>query len=155
MENKKVRPSLIDQLAGPLSRNKGASYFSMHDLRASVQRDLQNLLNTRVRFISPDKQLNEVQDTIFNYGLPDVSSIHLISEKGKQEFAIWIERSIRNYEPRFKSVQVAPVATKDKGSGVTFRVDAVLYADPAPEDISFDSVLDPLTQTILLNEARQ
>ena len=127
----------------------------MHELRDSVQQDLQSLLNTRVRFLSPDKRLTEVQDSVFNYGLPDLTSLQLTSEQGRQEFAIWIERSIRRFEPRFKSVQVTPCSKNEDANGVTFRVDAVLYADPAPEDVSFNSVIDPLTQTISLNEARQ
>ena len=127
----------------------------MHKLRDSVQRDLQNLLNTRVRFVSPDKQLKDIQDTIVNYGLPDLTSQQLTSEQGKQEFAAWIERSVKRYEPRFKSVQVTASPRSGDGDGVIFRIDAVLYADPAPEDVSFDSIIDPLTQTISLRETRQ
>ena len=155
MKNKEVRPSLLDRLLDASSSRSDSSYFSMHELRDSVQRDLQNLLNTRVRFVSPDKRLKDIQDTIVNYGLPDLTSQQLTSEQGKQEFAAWIERTIKRYEPRFKSVEVTALTRSDHGGGVTFRVDAVLYADPAPEDVSFDSVIDPLTQTISLSEARQ
>ena len=155
MKYKEVRPSLLDRLLGPPSSGQSTSYVSMLELRDSVQRDLQNLLNTRVRFLSPDKQLNEVQDSIFNYGLPDLTSLQLTSEQGRQEFAAWIERSIKRYEPRFKTVEVTPRPEKEDGGGVTFRVDGLLYADPAPEDVSFDSVIDPLTQTIAINEARR
>ena len=154
MNNKEVRPSLLDRLLDSSASKQGPSYFSMHELRDSVQRDLRNLLNTRVRFISPDKELKDIQDTIVNYGLPDLTSQELASEQGKQEFAAWIERSVRRYEPRFKRVTVTPSLKKDDSGGVTFRVDAVLYADPAPEDVTFDSVIDPLTQTISLSEAR-
>ena len=127
----------------------------MYELRDSVQRDLQNLLNTRVRFLSPHNRLRDIQDTIVNYGLPDLTSQPLNSEQGKQEFAAWIERTVKRYEPRFKSVKVTPVPRSDTVGGVTFRVDAILYADPAPEDVSFDSTIDPLTKSISLSEARQ
>jgi type VI secretion system protein ImpF len=126
----------------------------MNELRDSVQRDLNNLLNSRVRFISPAKDLKDVQDTVINYGLPDLTSQELSSEQGKREFAAWVERSIKRFEPRFKRVVVTPVATKNNPGGLKFRVDAVLYADPAPEDVSFDSIINPLTQTISLSEAR-
>lgn len=126
----------------------------MHQLRDSVQHDLQSMLNTRIRFISPGKELKDVQDTIFNYGLPDLTAQDLTSEQGRQEFVAWIERTIRRFEPRFKSVRVTPL--EEPGTdGVTFRVDAILYADPAPEDVTFDSVIDPLTQTISLSETHQ
>jgi len=154
INNKEVRPSLLDRLLDTSSSKSGLSYFSMHELRESVQRDLNNLLNTRVRFLSPDKALGEIQNTVLNYGLPDLTSQELSSEQGKQEFSAWIERSIRRYEPRFKRVTVTPLPQKDESGGITFRVDAILYADPAPEDVSFDSVIDPLTQTVSLSEAR-
>ena len=136
------------------SRANHDSFYSMHELRDSVQRDLQNLLNTRARFVSPDPKLQAIQDSIMNYGLPDLTSQPLNSEEGRQEFAAWIERSIKRFEPRFKNVAVTPVKSEPGAEGVTFRIDAVLYADPAPEDVCFDSSIDPLTQTISLSEAR-
>ena len=153
VKNKEVRPSLLDRLLDS-GRHGPDTYYSMHELRESVQRDLQNLLNTRVRFVSPDKRLKDIQESIVNYGLPDLTSQQLQSEQGKQDFADWIERSVRRFEPRFKRVTVTPVETEGDTSGVTFRVEAVLYADPAPEDLSFDSTIDPLTQTVLLSETR-
>ena len=154
MKNKEVRPSLLDRLLDSSGRKAHDSFYSMHELRESVQRDLENLLNSRSRFVSPDPRFKYVQDSIMNYGLPDLTSHPLNSERGKQEFAAWIERSIKRYEPRFKNVAVTPVSSEVSPDGVTFRVEAVLYADPAPEDVCFDSKIDPLTQTISLSETR-
>ena len=154
MKGKEVRPSLLDRLLDSSNRGSHDSFFSMHELRDSVQRDLQNLLNTRARFLSPDPKLQAIQHSIMNYGLPDLTSQPLNSEEGKQEFAAWIERAIKRYEPRFKNVAVTPVISESGTDGITFRVDAVLYADPAPEQVCFDSRIDPLTQTISLSETR-
>ena len=153
VKNKKIRPSLMDRLKD--MPGGGSSGFSDFELRESVQHDLQNLLNSRVRFLSPDTALKDTQDTIFNYGLPDLTSQQLTSEQGKQEFAAWVERTVHRYEPRFKSVQVTPFTASDSSGRVNFRIEAVLYADPIPEDVSFDSVIDPLTQTISLRESLQ
>lgn len=154
MKNKEVRPSLLDRLLDSSRPGQSNSYYSMHELRESVQRDLQNLLNTRVRFVSPDSRLKNVQDSIVNYGLPDLTSQQLHTTQGKLDFADWIERSIKRFEPRFKKVTVTPVSREGDTSGATFQVEAVLYADPAPEDVSFDSRVDPLTQTVILSETR-
>lgn len=150
--NKEIRPSLLDRLRDLPSSSRG---FSEYEMRESVQHDLQNLLNSRIRFLSPDKSLTEIQDTIINYGLPDLTSQQLTTEQGKQEFAAWIERTIRRYEPRFKTVQVTPVTVSEVPGRVTFRIEAVLYADPLPEHVNFDSLIDPLTQTISLQESMQ
>lgn len=143
---------MMDRLQDDTHDSAAGGYFSMHQLRDAVQQDLQNLLNTRVRFLSPDKDLKDAQDSIFNYGLPDLTSQNLNSESGREEFASWIERTIRRFEPRFKSVTVTPIERGDAEHGAAFRVDAVLYADPAPEDVSFDSVIDPFTQDISVRE---
>lgn len=155
MKNKHVRPSLLDRLLGSPGNPGAGSYYSLYELRESVQRDLQNLLNTRVRFLSPDKHLKSVQDTVLNYGLPDLTSLQLQSNQGRLDFAEWIERAVKRFEPRFKKVTVTPAGKPQSGGGLTFRVDAVLYADPAPEDVSFDSTIDPLKHTVVLSEARR
>jgi type VI secretion system protein ImpF len=154
MVTREVRPSLLDRLLDSSVSTDSTAYFSLHELRESVQRDLQNLLNTRIRFISPDPRLKEVQDSIVNYGLPDLSSQPLNSKQGKLEFASFIERAIRRYEPRFKKVTVTPVSSEAITKGVTFRIEAVLFADPAPEDVSFDSTIDTVTQAVTLSESR-
>ena len=154
MNHKEVRPSLLDRLLDSSGRTDHDAYYSMHELRDSVQKDLNNLLNTRARFVSPDPNLKDIQGSIVNYGLPDLTSQPLNSEAGKHEFAAWIERAIKRFEPRFKNVAVTPVARADAPDGVTFKVEAMLYADPAPEHVCFDSRIDPLTQTFSLSESR-
>ena len=154
MKNKEVRPSLLDRLLGSPGDHGSGGYYSMYELRESVQRDLQNLLNTRIRFLSTEKHLKLVQGSVFNYGLPDLTSQQLQSNQGRLDFAEWIERSIKRFEPRFKKVTVTPSGNPEASGGLSFRVDAVLYADPAPEDVSFDSTIDPLNHTVVVNEAR-
>ena len=59
------------------------------------------------------------------------------------------------FEPRFKEVKVAYVENKDqKDRTLRFRIDAMLYADPTPEVIVFDSVLEPISRTVSLEEPR-
>ena len=60
-----------------------------------------------------------------------------------------MEEAIRRFEPRFIKVAVAMLG----GSGnddrtLRFRIDALMYADPAPEPIVFDSVIDPSTRSV-------
>lgn len=160
MSGKQIRPSLIDRLLHAERLDGDSNYFSMVELRESVQSDLQALLNTRVRFLTPPSVSDEVQDTVLNYGLPDMTTLSLVSEQGRRDFSGWIERTIRRYEPRFKNVTVT-VGDRHrqrgfrKSEGFVFRVDAILYADPAPESVSFDSLIDPVNQTISLRETHR
>lgn len=152
---KEIRPSLLDRLMAEGNAVTGSfEYHSMHELRESVRRDLASLLNTRIRFISVPDNLTNVQQSIANFGMPDLASQNLVSERGRHDFARWMEKTIRHFEPRFKNVKVVAIMDERTDFRLRFRVEAVLYADPAPEMVAFDSMLDPLTQSINVNEAR-
>jgi type VI secretion system protein ImpF len=57
-----------------------------------------------------------------------------------------VEWVIRKFEPRFKSVKVDFRDEGDTGArSLALRIDAVLYAEPAPEPVVFDSQLEPTT----------
>ncbi|MFT7287921.1 MAG: type VI secretion system protein ImpF [Halieaceae bacterium] len=155
MKKKDIRPSLLDRLTNADNFKEGSRYYSINELRHSVQTDLQYLLNTRVRFLSPDEECAETQDTIVNFGLPDITTQSLVSEQGRRQFASWMERSIRRFEPRFKDVTVNVGGQFEKEEGLAFRIDAVLFADPAPEDVAFDSTIDPISAMIALKEVRR
>jgi len=59
------------------------------------------------------------------------------------------------FEPRLKEIKVAYIENKDlKDRTLRFRIDATLYADPTPEVIVFDSVLEPISRTVSLEEPR-
>ena len=162
-KNKDIRPSLLDRLCDAGDGRGDVVNYSIDDLRAAVQSDLQHLLNTRTRFLSPDAACEHVQDTLVNFGLPDMTTQSLVTDRGRREFGEWMERTIRRYEPRFAEVQVhIGEQRKDRGrrgssrsrrgGGLSFSVDALLIADPAPEDVSFDSKVDPISQSITLKE---
>lgn len=163
MKNKDIRPSLLDRLSDTQGLRGDTANYSINELRAAVQTDLQHLLNTRVRFISPSEDCEDVQDTLVNFGLPDMTTQSLVSEDGRRQFATWMERAIRRFEPRFKNVTVVIGDQRERGrgsrrsahGGLSFRVDATLFADPAPEDVSFDSKIDPVSQTITLREVHR
>ena len=66
--------------------------------------------------------------------------------KSRDEFRALIEAALRRYEPRFKTVRVELLAKVDDADRtLRFRVDALLHADPAPEQIVFDSIVDPVS----------
>jgi type VI secretion system protein ImpF len=146
-------PSVLDRLldddpAATREAARGRSQL-LRDLKQSVRRDLENLLNTRRRGLSPPPGLSELEKSLVNYGLPDFVGARLSSADSREAFCRAIEEVIRTYEPRFKTVHVVPL-TGDQPLDRTlrFRIDALLHADPAPEPVVFDSALDPGTNTI-------
>ena len=126
----------------------------MYDLRESVRRDLEALLNCRQRFLSSPDILVETQSSIINYVIPDLSSINFNDRKSKESFAKKLEHIIRFYEPRFKSVRVHTYPDNKQDGKLRFKVDAILYADPSPEAVVFDSQFEPITKMVSVSEKK-
>ncbi len=152
-----IRPSILDRLIDnePEKRTEEEKdrYQIIKELRESVRRDLEFLLNTRYRIISPQPQQKELKKSLVNYGLPDLATVNLIDEDTRNEFCRTIEKTIKRFEPRFKTVQVSTLENiTETDRTVRFRIDAVLHADPAPEIIVFDSVLEPVSRCVNIQD---
>lgn len=156
-KKKKLRPSILDRLIDNNPENSIDNDSDQHqklkDLRNSVRRDLENLLNTRFRMVEPSDDYPELKKSLLNYGLPDLATVN-ISDKNKQkEFINHIESLLIDFEPRFKSVKVNYMENADSlDRSLRFRIDATLYADPSPEIVVFDSILEPVTRTVNIEE---
>lgn len=157
-KDKNLRPSILDRLidndpTSPQDTEK-SRHSKLKDLRNAVRRDLEHLLNTRYRVIAPPEHLIEVNESFINYGMPDLATVNMIDIKRKNEFIKNVEFIIRTFEPRFKTVRVQYLDNPDKTDRtLRFRIDALMYADPAPEEVVFDSVLEPVLRTVSVEES--
>ena len=158
MENiQSLNPSLLDRL---LDDNPGVEkeapitpQQSLRNLHQSVRRDLEALLNTRRRCGTYPTQLKELDKSLVNYGIPDFTGANLSSPESRSEFVRVIESVIRRYEPRFKSVRATLLDNVEPlDRTLRFRIDAIVYAEPAPENLVFDSALEPVTGTVELKD---
>ena len=143
-------PSVLDRLIDEhpeLTREPpGSQGQADAELRRCVRRDVENLLNTRCRCRSWPAELTELERSVVGYGIPDISAANLANENGRRQFLRLVEQVLRIYEPRFKSVKVRlldNLAYLDRT--LRFRIDAMLYAFPAPEPVVFDSQVNPST----------
>ena len=125
----------------PRSRNQ-----VLRELRHSVRRDLEHLLNTRHRCVEWPPDLDQLDASLVNYGIPDFTGASMSSPADREQFRRVVEWVIRKFEPRFKSVNVEFLDDGDTDERtLSLRIDAVLYAEPAPEPIVFDSQVEPTT----------
>jgi len=141
----RIKPSVLDRLIDyepeisrePLkSRSK-----TLKELKQSVRRDLEWLLNTRCHTEDLAEGLKELSESLFTYGLPDFSDL---SDKHYGDHKVLrraIERSIRNFEPRLQDVVVTAEPIDTLQRMVRFRIEARLKTDPVPEPVMFDTVL--------------
>jgi len=115
---------------------------SVRQLKGSLRRDLEWLLNTRRRPDSVEDDYKELEQSLFNYGLPDLSSMSWDSARDRSRLTRMIEKTIGLFEPRIKRLKVvAAEATPGAKHILRFQIEGLLDMDPAPEHISFDTVL--------------
>lgn len=141
----RVTSSVLDRLLdfepkssseAPKSRSK-----SLAELKQSVRRDLEWLLNTRSFIGEIDENLEEVNSSVLVFGLPDFTGMSAKSDSELNRLTRTLERAIKTFEPRFLNVKVSlePVSNIDRL--LKFRIEAQLNIEPSPEPIAFDTIL--------------
>ena len=115
------------------------------DLKVSVRRDLEYLLNTRVCLREIPEDCEEVKTSVLNFGIPDFSGVAMGSGKQQEILRARVEDVIQRFETRFKQVHVELILDSDSKHQRTirFRIDGILHAEPAPEPVAFDSFITP------------
>jgi type VI secretion system protein ImpF len=79
--------------------------------------------------------------------------VNIIDIEKRNQFTRKLEQTLRQFEPRFKSVKISFLDNSDNNDRtLRFRIDAVIYADPLPEVVVFDSVLESVTRTVNVKE---
>ncbi|MGQ9575802.1 MAG: type VI secretion system baseplate subunit TssE [Thermoguttaceae bacterium] len=148
-----VIPSVLDRLldeepSNPREAPKSRTQV-LRELKQSVRRDLENLLNTRWRCRSWPGHLKELDTSLVSYGIPDVTGADLSSAQRREEFRSQLERVIRHFEPRLKNVSVILLEQGEPWDRtLRFRIEGLLLVEPAPEPVAYDSAVEPATGTV-------
>lgn len=148
----RVVQSVIDRLIDEEPRNSRDLLPTRADtvraLRGAVQRDLDELLNTRNSFADLPPAFAKVRASVIAYGLPDFSTVGTRSDLDHNRLCQAIRKAIETFEPRLTDVSVTVVGTRDRPDrpwapkdAVRIRIDARLAMDPSPESVAFDVTL--------------
>lgn len=141
----RVTNSVLDRLLDfepEMSREAAASRSkSLRDMKQSVRRDLEWLLNTRQIAGGLPPDLKETNNSVAAYGLPDFTHLSIDSGADQKFIKREVEEAIRRFEQRLESVVVSIEPARSLERILRFRIDAQLKIDPAPEPITFDTVL--------------
>ncbi len=146
-QDKPLLPSVIDRLTGQVQSQSTMSSQtgqSLSQMKQSVRRDLENLLNTRWRCTSWPDAMSQLNRSLVNYGIPDFSGLQMSSDIDREEFRRVVENAIRTFEPRFVSVRITMLDPNEFDDRILrFRIEADLRAVPSPIPVVFDSAVDP------------
>jgi type VI secretion system protein ImpF len=116
---------------------------SVRQLKDAVRRDLEWLLNTRRIAVPPDESLKELHRSTYVFGLPDFSAYSIGNNKDRVKLVRHLQSTVKVFEPRMANVRVVPIEDKTPGTRtLRFRIEGLLLMDPAPEHVSFDTVLE-------------
>jgi type VI secretion system protein ImpF len=149
----RVKLSVLDRLlddAPEMERDRPLSATdALTVLRRAVRRDLEALLNARRRLFSIPRVFQELQSSSLSFGLPDYTAGAMNEDSSRDALRREIERCIRLFEPRLVQVSVSLIPRKDElDTTLQLKIDALLHADPAPEPISFDTIVNAATAEI-------
>ena len=142
---------LIDDAPDQLRDPPLSASESMVKLRNSVRRDLEALLNSRRRWRSWPSSMPELATSPIGFGIPDFGAAAFNDRRQREDLRVEIEETIRRFEPRFLSIKVA-LGEAESGleSTLRLRIEAVLHAEPAPEAVTFDTLLDPSNDQVIV-----
>jgi type VI secretion system protein ImpF len=133
---------LIDHSPQTASEPPPSRAQSVRQLKSALRRDLEWLLNTRRTPLAVGSEYEELEQSLYNYGLPDVTSMSWDSSRDRTRLARMIEQVLATFEPRIARLKVIPIESVGSARHVLrFQIEGLLEMDPAPEHISFDTVL--------------
>jgi type VI secretion system protein ImpF len=147
-------PSVLDRLIDfeprvstepPASRPR-----TLAQLKESVKRDLEWLLNCKRSPEPVPIGLPHLERSLLTFGMPDLSASSLLNAHDQDSLRRAIETAIRRFEPRLTGVSVSQVQGLERDRSIRFRIDAMLRIDPAPEPVTFDSVLQLTSKAFLV-----
>jgi type VI secretion system protein ImpF len=139
-------PSVLDRLIDPEA--EGTAWrdgYGIEQILAAVQRDLEELLNSRQTTTDIPEDCVEVLSSIVAYGLPDLAGVPALTPQQRSEIGRILETIVGRFEPRLRDVQAALLDPEQAVQRlVKFRIEARLNVDPAPE-VSFAAILELTT----------
>src|SRR5471032_270654 len=152
-------PGLFDRLMDmPVNGASSGtvSRLSIEDLKDSVARDLEALLNTRT--VIPEELLKRYPEcgrSIVTYGLNDFAGLSLSSTDDRAFICRCLEKAIARHEPRLRNVQASLELRADSINRLNFAITALLVVSSAHEPVSFDAVLQPSSLQYTISKARR
>lgn len=123
-------------------RKPALSSANVRELKKSISRDIEVLLNTRRELLEgAPTEYTEINNSLLMFGLPDFTSYSLLNPEHRKVMRRSVEEALTKFEPRLKSVRVTLEPPSKFDVAIHFRIEALLRLDPAPEPVSFDAAL--------------
>ncbi len=141
-----VTQSLLDRLSddepGTSTDPPTTRAQSFRAFKAALRRDLEWLLNTRQVPMDIPEQMRELSRSVFAYGLPDMMALSGQNVQDRNVLQDYLRRAVEYFEPRLSDVRVVSEPVAPNSRMLRFRIEGLARIDPAPEQVTFDTVLE-------------
>ena len=145
--------NLLEKLTDDHRDERG--HTSIDQLKDSVARDVESLLNSRCGL--PEGMLGgftNCQQSLLSFGLKDFVSLSLANQGDRALICEDIRSALLVHEPRLQNPVVQVNSTAGPGQRLHFAIQALLIAHEANEIVSFDAVLQPVSQRYQVSRGR-
>jgi type VI secretion system protein ImpF len=120
--------------------------------RTGIRRDLEDLLNTVVRARSIPNRLDDLNDSLINYGIVDLLTVNLTTQSDRDKIIEYIKHQIEKFEPRLFNIAIEDISNKDARSHtLSLKIVAETVIDNSQQEIIFNSRIDVSTGNIITN----
>ena len=137
---------LFDDLPRYTSETNPLRLWNIEELKGSVARDLEALLNTRRSFSKTLDDFPLVRRSVLNFGILDFVGLSTANPEHCDRICREIEQTIADHDPRLSQIHVEMEMDSDHVGSLLFTIRAVLVVYPIHETISFDAILQSSTQ---------
>lgn len=141
--------SVIDRLL-----NKDSS--PVNQFLTGLRRDLEDLLNTVVRARTCPNYLNDLTDSMVNYGLIDLMTANFTTQEEREKTLASIKDVILRFEPRLINLSILDVSDQQAPSHtLMLKIVAETIFEDSHEEIIFNSKIDTATGAVALDMAQR
>jgi type VI secretion system protein ImpF len=131
---------LFDRLCAPvLAAAPSGHLLQGADLKASIARDLERLLNTR-NGLTID-EAHGIEASVLTYGIPDILALG-VQPDGGQALADLVRRAITSFEPRLCDVSVQAEPDERYPDRARLLITAAVAVGRQLERVDFDIGVD-------------
>ncbi|MEL6488052.1 MAG: type VI secretion system baseplate subunit TssE [Pseudomonadota bacterium] len=138
---------LFDRLTG---RGKSPGGGNLYD---TLRQDIETLLNSERRFTPALKNLQSLDGSLLDYGVPEFAHLQASDTQTASEIAEAFRATLAAWEPRLSQITVTPTRDRRDSTTVLLRITASL-AGQEDQRLAFDTALQTVGQGIEVREPR-
>ncbi len=112
-------------------------------LKENLRRDMEVLLNTQPPLYLMKSDLDEIQNSLVQYGTPSFHSMILATKQQQSSLKKKIKSLISTFEPRLKNIDIDIVDNRNQATRLLkLKIKAAIEIDGSKQVVEFDTILD-------------